>query len=87
MAAWVGRNLGVSARKLLRGRLDTWLFRGKPAPLFHHGRFGRAETVHGFKVFIVERQREGESRKAEGHAHVERGGKGGRREGGASEQE
>ena len=31
-------------------------------------------AVHGFKAFIVERQREGETREAEaGHDHVERG--------------
>jgi hypothetical protein len=32
--------------------------------------------VHGFKAFIVERQRDRESRKAEaGHGHMERGGR------------
>jgi hypothetical protein len=40
-------------------RLDAWLFRGKPASLLQHGRSDE-ETVHGFKAFIVERQREGE---------------------------
>jgi hypothetical protein len=36
--------------------------------------------VHGFKAFIVERQREGEIREVEAsHSHVERGRKGRRR--------
>jgi hypothetical protein len=34
-------------------------------------------AVHGFKVFIEERQREGESREVEAsHGHMERGVKG-----------
>ena len=38
--------------------------------------------VLGFKVFIVERQREGESREAEaGHGHVEGWGREGREKG------
>jgi hypothetical protein len=36
----------------------------------------------GFKAFIIERQRDGESREAEGgHDHMEKGGKGRWREG------
>ena len=43
--------------------------------LLQQGRFQREEKVHGFKAFIVERQREGESREVEaGHGHVERRG-------------
>jgi hypothetical protein len=46
-----------------------WLFRGRPAPLLQYG--GQSVV---FKVFIVERQREGASRKVEaGHGHVEGG--------------
>ena len=50
---------GWSTEMLPGRRLDAWLFRGKPASLLQHGRSDE-ETVHGFKAFIVERQREGE---------------------------
>ena len=46
-------------------------------------------AVHGFKAFIVQRQREGESREVEdeaSHGHVEREEKGGER-GGTRKQE
>jgi hypothetical protein len=47
--------------------------RGRPAPLL-----GIQIKVHGFKAFIVERQREEKCLEVEGgHGHVERGWKGG----------
>jgi hypothetical protein len=60
-------------REASLGRLDTRLIRRRPAPLLQHGGSRWEEAVHGFKVFIVERQREGESREVEAsHVHVER---------------
>jgi hypothetical protein len=45
--------------------------------LLQHCRSQREEAGHGFKAFIVERQREGKSREVEAsHDHVERGAKG-----------
>jgi hypothetical protein len=56
------------------GRLDAGLISGRPAPLLQHGRTQWEETENGCKAFIVERQREGESREVKaGHGHVERG--------------
>ena len=55
----------LTATGRLPGRkLDTWLFRRKPASSFQLGRSWWEEEVHGFKMFIVERQRKGESREA-----------------------
>jgi hypothetical protein len=42
----------------------------------------RRRDSYGFKAFIIERQREGESREVEtGHGYMERGGKGRGRKG------
>jgi hypothetical protein len=59
----------------LSRRLDAWLFRGRPATLFQHSESQREEIVHGFKAFIVERQREGDNQEVEtSHGHVGGGG-------------
>jgi hypothetical protein len=71
--AWVGGSHCWNVGRPPGRRLDSQLLRGRPAPLL-----GIQIKVHGFKAFIVERQREEKCLEVEGgHGHVERGWKGG----------
>ena len=80
----VVENAGRSPGREVR----CWPFSGRPAPLLQHSESRWEEAVHGFKAFIVERQREGTSREVEaGQGHVERRGKGIGREGTSGKQE
>jgi hypothetical protein len=58
LSSWLGsvETMAENAGMRTCSKLDTQLIRGRPAPLLHHGWFWWEEKVHGFKVFIVERQ-------------------------------